>query len=264
MLEPEEYVEQAHFFRVLSERLSENAPLQDLMAQAREEILATTKLPMAIDFLLTELKHIGMLGPAMSRLPHYFSAFQTFVMREAESDRRRFEFATAIEVLRHEAAYRAKGANAQGLFLYQFEALCRNRLRYDYGLAAMAQDSAYDAVWREWILTVRRQIGLVDLADLIYVRSQHYHTRKQKELHTSGDDETLVEPQRVALFGEKEGRIALANRRKDPLFLFAAMQRHLNYPAVPRRKKVDDAPQLIPQILSRLEQLETRIKILEA
>ena len=36
------------------------------------------------------------------------------------------------------------------------------------------------------------------------------------------------------LFGEKEGRIAMANRRKDPLYLFSALQRHLGYPSVPR------------------------------
>ena len=60
----------------------------------------------------------------------------------------------------------------QGLFMYQFECLCRNRLRYDPGLAAMADDPLYDEAWKEWILTVRRQVGLVDFADMIYVRSQ--------------------------------------------------------------------------------------------
>ncbi len=69
------------------------------------------------------------------------------------------------------------------MFLYQFECLCRNRLGYDRGLSAMAEDPSYDAVWREWILTVRRQIGIIDLADLIYVRSEHYVQTRAGNAH---------------------------------------------------------------------------------
>jgi hypothetical protein len=67
----------------------------------------------------------------------------------------------------------------------------------------------------------------------------------------------------VVLFGEREGRIALANRRKDPLFLFSSLQRQLDYPAVPRSKAADKEQTLLPQLARRLEQLETRLKILE-
>ena len=70
-------------------------------------------------------------------------------------------------------------------------------------------------------------------------------------------------PNCPVLFGEKEGRIALANRAKDPLFLFAALQRHLGYPQVPRPKPVDETPALIPQLMRRVERLETRTKLLE-
>ena len=65
------------------------------------------------------------------------------------------------------------------------------------------------------------------------------------------------------LFGEKEGKIALANRRKDPLYLFAALQRHLGYPTVPRPAPVEEIPQLIPQLMRRVERLETRLKLME-
>ena len=85
----------------------------------------------------------------------------------------------------------------------------------------MAGDPVYDEAWREWIMTVRRQIGLVDFADMIYVRSELYRKRRNKA-------------EKPILFGEKEGRIAQANRRKDPLYLFSALQRHLGYPTVPR------------------------------
>ena len=77
----EEYVEQAHFFRALGERLRENVPMQEVLASVREEVLATTKLPMAIDFLLAELRHAGILGSAMARLEHYFTPFQIFVVQ---------------------------------------------------------------------------------------------------------------------------------------------------------------------------------------
>jgi hypothetical protein len=67
----------------------------------------------------------------------------------------------------------------------------------------------------------------------------------------------------LVLFGEREGRIALANRRKDPLFLFSSLQRQLGYPAVPRPKPADKEQALLPQLARRLEQLEMRLKILE-
>ena len=55
----------------------------------------------------------------------------------------------------------------------------------------------------------------------------------------------------------------MANRQKEPLFLFGAMQRHLGYPAVPRPKPADKEKELIPQMARRIERLEMRIKILE-
>jgi hypothetical protein len=72
-----------------------------------------------------------------------------------------------------------------------------------------------------------------------------------------------VAPEKPVLFGEKEGKIAFANRQKDPLFLFAALQRHLGYPPVPRPKPVDDSPQLIPLLMRKLERVEQRLKLLE-
>ena len=49
-------------------------PLQELFKQVREELLASTKLPMAVDFLRTELEHSGVFSPAMAKLAHYFAA----------------------------------------------------------------------------------------------------------------------------------------------------------------------------------------------
>ncbi len=140
MLDREEYIEQTHFFRTLKARMGEGLSTQDLLASVREEILATTKLPMAIDFMAGELKLQGVFGTAMAKLSHYFTPFQSFVVGEAESDKGHFDLPLALEILAREANYRAEGATPQGLFLYQFESISRNRLGYDGGLTAMAQD----------------------------------------------------------------------------------------------------------------------------
>ncbi|MDP6467279.1 MAG: hypothetical protein QF918_06055 [Pirellulaceae bacterium] len=257
MLEREEYVEQAYFFGTLAERLPQNLPMQDLLRQTGEELLASTKLPMAIDFMRTELEHAGVLATAMASLPHYFTPFQTYLMREAEKEGGRFDIRVGLKVLQAEAEFRANEASPQGMFLFHFEVLCRNRLRYDPGLTAMAEDPIYDGQWRSWILVVRRQIGLIDLADLLYVRSRYYQVQRS---HRAGRE---LEPEAAVLFGEKEGKIAFSNRGKEPLYLFAALQRHLKYPLVPRPIIADKTPDLIPQLLRRVEQLETKVKLVE-
>lgn len=256
-LQREEYVEQAYLFRALSERIDNSIPIQDLLAQTREELLATTRAPLAVDVLLTELKHSGLMGEAMRRLKHYFAPFQAFILIEAERHEGRFDVVTAIEILRHEAEYRSKSPSQQGLFLYQFEVLCRNRLSYDRGLAAMAEDPLYDPHWRTFLSGIRRQMGLFDIADMIYVRSEHYIQRQTQM------GKELPGPDYPPLFGEKEGRIALANRRKDPLFLFSALQRHLAYPSIPRRKKYDDSQEQMGLLVRKLERIEARLKILD-
>lgn len=257
MLEREEYVEQAYFFRTLGERLPKNMPLQELLRQTREELLASTNLPHAIDFLRTELEHSGVFGTAMARLPHYFTPFQTYVIQEAENERGRFDMRIALQVLQSEADYRAKGVSPQGSFLFHFEVLSRNRLRYDKGLAAIAADPLYDEDWRRWILMVRHQVGFIDLADLLYMQSEYC------ELRRSARHGTAAEPEKRVLFGEKEGKIAWANRGKEPLYLFAALQRHLGYPEVPRPKPHDDSAEVLPLVLRRLERIEARLKIME-
>jgi hypothetical protein len=121
MLDREEYIEQAHLFQLLHDRLPDSVPLQDVLEQAKQELLATTKLPMAVDFFLAEMRHSGYLAPAMKRLSHYFAPFQAYVMEAAEDDRGRFDIRVAVQVLRAEAKYRAQPATPQGLFLFQFE-----------------------------------------------------------------------------------------------------------------------------------------------
>jgi len=110
MLKREEYVEQAYFFRTLRERMQQAMSTQDLLAAIRQEILATTMLPYALDFMRDELRLTGGFATAMARLPHYFTAFQTYVVAEAERPEGKFDFRIALEILQREAEYRVSGA----------------------------------------------------------------------------------------------------------------------------------------------------------
>ena len=177
-----EYVEQAYFFRTIRERMQQSMSTQELLEAVKQEVLATTQLPYALDFMASELRLTGGFATAMAKLPHYFTPFQTFVVAEGEKPEGKFDFRVGLEILQREAEYRAQSPTPQGLFLFQFETLCRNRLGYDRGLEAIAGDEIYDENWREWILTVRRQVGLIDLGDMLYVRSEHYRqTRGEVE-----------------------------------------------------------------------------------
>ena len=233
-------------------------PAQEVLARVGEELLSTTRLPMAISFLTTEIKVRGLMGPAMARIGHYFTPFQAHVVDQAEEDVSRFPMDQALLVLEREAKYKADGPTTAGLFVYQFEALSRNRLGYGKGLEAMAADPFYDEDWRDYILTLRARLGDVDFADLIFVRSAYLRHRA-----TAAATPTSP-PKFPTLFGEKEGKIARANRGRDPLYLFSALQRQLGYPEVPRPRRPDEAEARIALLEQRVAQLENRLKAAES
>jgi len=257
LLEREEYVEQAYFFRVLRERMAGQMAAQDILGRLHEEMLSTTRLPYAIQFLSAELKHTGLLSSGFARLPHYFTPFQAFVVSRTEQEGLRFNVDTALMVLEREAQYRGEQPTPAGLFVYQFETLARNRLGYDRGLGSMTGDPFYDRDWTAYIDLVRGQVGLVDFADLVYVRSHWYVIERRRQ-------EPDYEPPVPALFGEKEGKIAKASYGRDPLFLFGALQRQLGYPEVPRAKPRDDLPFLVETLTTKLQQMQQRLMLLES
>ncbi len=256
-LDQEEYIEQAYFFRALRERLTTSMAAQEILAYIHEEILATTRLPFAVQFLATELKHSGLLSSGFAKLPHYFTPFQTFIVKQAEEEGLRFNMQTALLVLEREAQYRAGQPTPAGLFFYHFEVLSRNRLGYTPGLTAMAGDPLFDSDWRDFLDMVHRQGGAIDFAEMIYLRSAVYVAEQQRT-------EPDYQPPVPALFGIKEGRIAKANRRRDPLYLFAALQRQLGYPEVPRPRPPDDLASRFEGLLVKLREWETRLKLVEA
>jgi hypothetical protein len=196
VLDREEYIEQSYFFRILRERMAENQAAQEILEHVHQEILSTTRLPYAVQFLAAELKHSGLLSSGFARLPHYFTAFQTFVVRGTEHEAMRFSADTAMLVLEREALYRANAPTPAGMFVYQFETISRNRLGYDEGLDGMARDPLYDQNWRDFLGWVRRQVGVVDFSDLVYLRSEFFVRQRRSD---SG-----YEPPLMPLFGEKE------------------------------------------------------------
>ena len=90
----------------------------------------------------------------------------------------------------------------------------------------------------------------------------NYHRAAKRDMRLAAGEEPPT-AEKPILFSEKEGKIAWANRRKDPLYLFAALQRHLGYPAVPRPKRPDESINLLPLLNVQVQRLEARIKLLE-
>ncbi|MCA9052276.1 MAG: hypothetical protein KDA75_00495 [Planctomycetaceae bacterium] len=259
LLSREEYVEQAYFFRTYRERIDENVPAQEVLSSVAAELLATTKLPLAIEFLSGEMQLHGRIGAGMAKLTHYFSPFQAFVMQRAETEESRFDVRNALQLLEREAEHRSQSSEPQALFIYQFECLARHQLGYDEGLRVAAQDGAYNADWRAWIEGLRRQLGIRDFGDLIYARSQHLVDELRRQRH----DDSIEAPEPV-LFGAQEGRIAKAHRGKDPLHMFAALQRHLGYPSVPRPPRKPARPVFEPHVEVRFQRLEGRLALVES
>jgi hypothetical protein len=257
ILDREEYVEQAYFFRTFRERLNDNIPAQEALMLLHQEILASTRLPMAVQFLATEAKHTGLLATGFAHLPHYFHPFQTFVMTQAEKEGLKFTMHGALLVLEREAAYRAQAPTRPGLFVFQFETICRNRLGYNDGIAAMRDDPFYDADWSAYLDIVRRQVGIVDFADLVYYRSEAAVLEQRRR-------ERDFAPALPPLFGDKEGKIAKASRGRDPLHLFAALQRQLAYPEVPRPVVKDERQAQLDLLVNKVRELEARLKLLES
>ena len=255
-LEREEYIEQAYFFRTLRERLAENMPAQEVLGRIDEELLSSTRLPMAVQFLAAEIRHHGLLAPAMTRIGHYFTPFQAFVIQQAERDERKFAMPAALLILEREAAFKSKQPTTCGLFVYQFEAISRNRLGYDDGLDAIRGDPFFNEDWRAYTDMVRRQVGSIDFADLVYLRSILYVQDQRRS-------DPRYEPPVPPLFAEKEGKIAKASRGRDPMFLFAALQRQLDYPEVPRPPRPTEIS-VINTLPMKIRDLEARVRILEA
>ena len=180
-LEREEYIEQAYLFRTLRERIEQGIATQDLLASIREEILSTTKLPMAVDFLSAELRHQGRFRRGHAKAQPLFTPVSGVRRRRSGSRARQIRSAAGPGNLPAQRRTIAPTRRCRK------ESSCSSSSRsHGTDLATTAACKPLPtircstSVRAEWILTVRRQIGLVDFAEMIYVRSQHY---VQQQLH---------------------------------------------------------------------------------
>jgi hypothetical protein len=252
----EEYIEQAYFFQTCRQRQLDGHAMQEILAQLDQEILATSKLPFAIQFMLAELRHSGRISDAFERLPHYFTPFQAYVLSQAEGDTARLTFDQALFILEREAQYRANNPNPPGLFIFELEAMSRNRLGYAEGLRRLTLDSTFDERWCNYIELVRAQLGVRELPELVFARSEAFIEHRRRL------DASYI-PSFKPLFSSKEGRIAEANIGRDPVFFFAALQRQLGYPEVPRPAKQDTLLARLDKIARAMQRLDERFRLLE-
>lgn len=258
-LDREEYIEQAYFWETFLGRMKDGVPAQEIILQVQDEILSTTKLPMALDFLVGEIRHRGRISDGMTQMRHYFTPFQAFLMQKAEDEKTKFDLLIALEILKAEAAFRGGDKlTPQGLFIFQFECIARNRLGYDFGMQAVASDPIYDKTWSDWILWLRNQLGATEFCEFLYLRSDFAVEEKRRAL---GDPDW--QPPNPMLFGVREGRIAKANRGKDPLYMFAALERQLGYPKIPRPTPKDEDKVFHPLIEQRFDLIEKRLSVME-
>ena len=123
----------------------------------------------------------------------------------------------------------------------------------------MSGDPLYDADWRDFLEMVQRQGGAIDFAEMIYLRSEMYVAEQQRS------EPDYQPPVRRRCSASRAGRIAKANRRrKILLYLFAALQRQLGYPEVPKPKPPDDlGARGSRALLVKLREWETRLKLVE-
>ena len=258
ILDREEYVEQAYFFRAFRERLADNLPAQDILSRVHEELLSSTRLPYAVQFLVAELKHSGLMASGFEKLPHYFTPFQGFVVRQGgrgeaalpdgDGSSRARARGRSIAAEKHDPAgplrLPVRDHRPQPTRLSRWHGRGRGRSGLRRGVACLYQRAD------------RAQVGDIDFADLIYLRSELYVTEQRRA-------DSTYEPPVPPLFGEKEGKIAKASRGREPLYLFAALQRQLGYPEVPRYNQRDDGKTRWEKFEAKLRELETRLKLAE-
>ena len=183
VLEREEYIEQVYFFRTLRERLIDGLPSQEILARIGEELLSTTKLPLAVSFLHVDMKGIGVDGAGHGADQPLFHAVPGPRRQPGRERHEPVSDGTSPARPGARSQVQIRRAVAAGAFsCFSSRRLSRNRLGYNKGLAGMADDPIYSDDWKDYILTLRTRLGDVDFADLIFVRSEQF-VRERRRLN---------------------------------------------------------------------------------
>ena len=225
VLEREEYIEQAYFFQSFRERLVHGLPSQEILERVGEELLTTTKLPLAVSFLASEMKHSGLMAPAMVHIGHYFTAVPGPRGRPGGRWRTQpvlhGEQARLHPGTRQGPSSRPETSSLAGLFVFQFESLSRNRLGKSTPGASRRwrRTPHYNEDWRDYDPPLQTRLGDVDFADLIFVRSLPTSSLERRR-RDPGLHAQVPHPLRRP----RKGKIARCNRGRDPMYLFSALQ----------------------------------------
>ncbi len=124
----------------------------------------------------------GLMAPAMARLGHYFTPFQTHVIGQAEDGRE--PVLDGPGPARSSSARRSSRPTARrrpGCSSTSSRPSRGTGSATRQGLDAMAADPFYDEDWRDYILALGARLGDVDFADLIYVRSAYFVTERRRK-----------------------------------------------------------------------------------
>ncbi|MEZ6078706.1 MAG: hypothetical protein R3C56_24435 [Pirellulaceae bacterium] len=104
------------------------------------------------------------MSGGMAMLKHYFVPFQTFLIAEAETDRRTFRLPNCPA----NPGRRIQSTHRRAIYFGRFVLLpVRSYLSQSSQLRSRtkrpaSEDPAYPPAWQEWLL-ILRQLGLVDL-----------------------------------------------------------------------------------------------------
>ena len=219
----------------------------------------TTKLPLAIDFLRTEVLHGGRLNPAMAKIGHYFTPFQTFVVAAGRVGQVEVRHGDRAVNPRADGGVPGAGAFAGGAVHLPVRvrgaepAGLRRRPagRRRRPLFRTPRGGPGSPAWRgRW---GRRTSPTWSISA---ATSSSRAAAGPNTTPTGGPATRCCSTARL-------GRIARANRGKDPLYMFAALQRQLGYPRVPKPAAPAD-DKLPPAQEARLARLEKRLQLLEA
>ena len=257
VLDREEYIEQAYFFRASASGSPTTCRPRTSSPRLHEELLTTTRLPYAVQFLAAEIKHTGPARQRVREAAALLHPFQAFVIRQAEEEKQRFPMADGAAGAGTRGRVPGRAADQPGLFVYQFETIARNRLGYIDGLAAMAADPLYDADWRATSTSSAGRSATSTSRDLVYLRSELYVTEQRRA-------NPAYEPSRAAALRREGGEDRQGQPRPRPAVPVrraAAATRLPRGAAVTQRD--DGKTRSWSKIETKLRELETRLKLAE-
>ena len=122
----------------------------------------------------------------------------------------RFSMEQALLILEREAKYKSENPARRPVHFPVRVSVAKPAGLHPGTGAAMSADPLYTEDWRDYILMLQTRLGDVDFAK----PHPSYYAHFVKERRKTNPE---FEPKYPTLFGEREGKIARANRGRDPV-----------------------------------------------